>query len=66
VRLSHDHVVRDFSSSAIANGTVAHAAVEWRLPKEAGHSPAVVAFVQDTSNGDVLQALSLPLTRCPR
>jgi hypothetical protein len=66
VRLSHDYVVRDFSSSAIANGASAHTAVEWRLPKEAGHSPTVVAFVQDTSNGDVLQALALPLAGCSR
>jgi hypothetical protein len=61
VRLTHDHVVRDYATSALGRATV-----EWALPKEAGHTPTVVAFVQDAANGDVLQALALPLAACTR
>ena len=39
-------------------------ATEWTLPRpaEAGTAPTLVAFVQDVSSGEVLQALALP---CP-
>ncbi len=62
-RLAHDHVVRQFASGFALSGGGARAAVDWRLPNEAGRSPAIVAFVQD-ANGDVLQALALPLAAC--
>jgi len=61
VHLVHDHVVRslhgpyamDADGSAKANVTIA-------VPRESGTSPVIVAFVQDTGDGDVLQALALP------
>ena len=65
-RLTHDHVVRRFASGVPVQGGSAHAAIDWPLPKEAGRAPTVVAFVEDASNGDVLQALALPLERCVR
>ena len=36
------------------------AALTQKLPTDAGSAATVVAFVQDTKNGDVLQALALP------
>ncbi len=63
-RLSHDHVVRRFATGYALSGGAGHAAVDFPLPKEAGRSPAIVAFVQDAANGDVLQALALPLAAC--
>lgn len=63
-RLSHDHVVRRFAPPVPIERARAHAALDWTLPSEAGRSPTVVAFVQDTTNGDVLQALALPLVGC--
>lgn len=33
-------------------------------PAEAGRDPMLVAFVQRIANGDVLQALALPLDAC--
>jgi hypothetical protein len=57
--LRHDHVVRSLHGPfpVDANGAGA-AAMTQKLPTDAGSVPMVVAFVQDTSNGDVLQALA--------
>jgi hypothetical protein len=61
-RLLHDHVVRDLrgdlpvGASGEAAGTVVLA-----LPAEDGTASTIVAFVQNVENGDVLQALALPL-----
>jgi hypothetical protein len=63
VRLTHDHVVRLLREAPPldANGEVRWD-VPLPLPAEQGSGPAVVAFVQNAQTGDVLQALSLPLT----
>ena len=63
VRLTHDHVVRALKS-AQAGGTPF--ATRFTVPAEPGVSPTLVAFVQNTSTGDVLQAVALPLTDCRR
>jgi hypothetical protein len=59
-QLRHDHVVRSlhgpFSVDAGGNGEVA---LTLQLPVERGTAPTVVAFVQDTGNGSVLQAIAL-------
>jgi hypothetical protein len=62
-RLAHDHVVRHFASGFKVAQGAARAVLDWRLPEEAGRSPAIVAFVQD-ANGDILQAVTLPLAAC--
>jgi hypothetical protein len=61
-RLTHDHVVRALRD-VMAVGTDGDAAgtLTLPLPSEAGAAPTVVAFVQNTVTGDVLQALALPL-----
>jgi hypothetical protein len=63
VRLVHDHVVRTFLAgpSPDANGDIRWD-VTLPVPAEAGDAPAVVAFVQNAGTGDVLQAVTLPLT----
>ena len=66
VRLSHDHVVRSLHTSGPADTQgviVMH--MDMRRPVEAGTSPTIVAFVQRTSTGEVLQTLPLRLDRCP-
>jgi hypothetical protein len=63
VRLSHDHVVRRFAQFPL-DGALGRARFEWKLPAERGTSPTLVAFVQDAANGDVLQALAVPLADC--
>jgi hypothetical protein len=62
VRLTHDHVVRALRGGIAVNagGEVA-ADVAFPVPAESGSAPTVVAFVQNTENGDVLQALAVPL-----
>jgi hypothetical protein len=64
-KLSHDHVVRALRSSGgwDRRGHL-HATFDFVKPRESGIAPTLVAFVQRTSNGDVLQALALPLDRC--
>jgi hypothetical protein len=65
LRMIHDHVVRKLERvGAIDAGGVAHASLAMRTPAEAGTAPSVVAFVQRASDGEVLQALSLPLSAC--
>ena len=65
VRLSHDHVVRSLytSGAADAQGRIG-VRIDIARPVEAGTSPAIVAFVQRTSTGEVLQTLPLPLDGC--
>lgn len=62
VRLTHDHVVRVLRGGIEVNaaGEVA-TDVTLPVPAEAGVAATVVAFVQNTENGDILQALALPL-----
>ena len=64
-RLLHDHVVRALSTASgpDRHGHI-HATFDFVKPREAGTAPTLVAFVQRTSSGDVLQALALPLDRC--
>ncbi len=59
VRLRHDHVVRSLHGPyrLDANGSAA-ASVAIASPVDPGTSPMVVAFVQDTKNGEVLQSLA--------
>jgi hypothetical protein len=63
VRLAHDHVVRWFRAgpSPDANGDMRWD-ITMPMPAEAGSASTVVAFVQNATAGDVLQALALPLT----
>jgi hypothetical protein len=65
VRLAHDHVARALREAGPFDGTGRlHASATLLRPREAGSHPTLVAFVQRASNGDVLQALALPLDRC--
>ena len=60
-RLDHDHVVRDFA------GPLEWPSSEAVLKVPAGLDPAkssVVAFVEDTRSGDIVQAVRLPLAQC--
>jgi hypothetical protein len=61
VRLTHDHVVR-----ALAKGRegATEASAAFTRPTEAGASPTLVAFIQDTASNDVLQAVALALAAC--
>ena len=66
VRLAHDHVVRSLQGpfALDANGAVARDMVI-PAPRDPGRVPVVVAFVQDGGNGDIFQALALPVCREP-
>ncbi|MEJ7668699.1 MAG: DUF1223 domain-containing protein [Casimicrobiaceae bacterium] len=60
VRLAHDHVVRSLHGPFAVNAKgEAAASVAIATPAERGRTPVLVAFVQDTKNGDVLQTLTL-------
>jgi hypothetical protein len=62
VRLTHDHVVRALRGGmAVSAGGDVNGDVAFPIPAESGVATTVVAFVQNTENGDVLQALALPL-----
>jgi hypothetical protein len=61
VRLTHDHVVRALKSAPKSDGSFS---TRFSVPVERGVSPTLVAFVQNTSTGDVLQAVALPLADC--
>jgi len=62
-RLAHDHVVRELRGNlGIDAAGETTGTVILPLPAEAGRSSTVVAFVQNTETGDVLQSLSLPIT----
>lgn len=54
---------REVTVRADARGRI-HARLVFDRPSEAGSMPTIVAFVQGRSDGDVLQALALPLARC--
>ena len=61
-RLVHDHVVRDLRGDiAIGPAGDGSGTVVLPLPAEAGKAPTIVAFVQNTETGEVLQTLALPL-----
>jgi len=61
VRLVHDHVVRSLHGPfAVSAKGEAMTSMAIPVPAERGGMPMLVAFVQDTKNGDVLQTLTLP------
>jgi hypothetical protein len=64
-RLRHDHVVRAFATRDI---TAQRTEFRLRLPRpvEAGTHPKLVAFVQGTATGEVLQTVSVLLAACDR
>ena len=63
VRLTHDHVVRALRGGIPVNASGdASGDVAFQIPAESGVATTVVAFVQNTQNGDVLQALALPVS----
>lgn len=65
VKLRHDHVVRAFATGGGADARGALLAeATFELPAERGSMPEIVAFVQRTGDGDVLQALPLSLADC--
>jgi hypothetical protein len=60
VQLRHDHVVRAlYGPYAIDDAGRATAAVNVVAPKERGRNAALVAFVQNRANGEVLQTVTL-------
>jgi hypothetical protein len=60
VQLRHDHVVRSLHGPfAIDEAGKASAAVNVVPPKERGRDGALVAFVQNRANGEVLQTVTL-------
>jgi hypothetical protein len=59
-RLTHDHVVRALKSTVAGDAF----STRFAVPAEAGVSPTLVAFVQNSATGDVLQAVALPLADC--
>ncbi len=60
-RLVHDHVVRSLHGPFAVNAKgEAATSVAIPTPAERGRAPVLVAFVQDTKSGDVLQTLTLP------
>jgi hypothetical protein len=65
VRLAHERVVRALRrvGALDALGRL-EVTLDLERPREAGTHPALVAFVQRRSNGDVLQAVALPLDAC--
>jgi hypothetical protein len=66
VRLHHDHVVRALVTGGAPDGHgVSSADATLTPPAEAGRDPALVAFVQRTRDGAILQSVTLPLTDCP-
>jgi hypothetical protein len=67
VRLSHDHVVRTLrAGSPIKSAGALQSEFTFAYPKERGSAPQLVAFVQDTASGEILQALALPLAACAK
>ena len=65
VRLAHDNVVRALRVVG-APDRLGHVQASFSMsrPAEAGTHPMLVAFVQRSSTGDVLQTLALPLAGC--
>ena len=65
-RLRHDHVVRRlYGPYAIAPDGTAAAALTFSPPADPGNAPTIIAFVQDTAVGDVLQAVASTNCREP-
>jgi hypothetical protein len=60
-KLTHDHVVRVLKSAPASETSFS---TRFSVPTERGEAPTLVAFVQNTSTGDVLQAVALPLSDC--
>jgi hypothetical protein len=61
--LDHDEVVRAFAGPF----ELPHAAAELKMPPHVdADKAAVVAFVQDESDGSVVQAVRLPLAECKK
>lgn len=61
-RLTHDHVVRALRTGPVVGpGGAAEMRAALNLPAERGTSATIVAFVQNTRTGEVLQAQALPL-----
>ncbi len=62
VRLTHNHVVRTLAGpfTLDAQGRL-DTALQLPLPAERGRDAALVAVVQDSRNGEVLQTLTLPV-----
>ncbi len=66
VTLRHDHVVRSLTGGTAVDAG-GHAALQTRTRRSAeGQATTVVAFVQKPADGEVLQSLALPLSRCQR
>jgi hypothetical protein len=60
-RLTHDHVVRQWREGiALDSAGEVRQRLQFALPADAG-PVEIVAFAEDASSGDVLQALALPL-----
>ena len=65
VRLTHDHVARALHGPYAFDAAGAiEVSVPAVAPAEPGIAPALVAFVQDTRSGAVLQSLTVPLASC--
>jgi hypothetical protein len=66
MRLRHDNVVRSLHGPYPVDGNgTASASLTLALPAIQGTAPTIVAYVQDTRNGDVLQALTARDCRDP-
>lgn len=64
-RLNHDHVVRQWREAiALDAAGEVRQRLQFALPADAG-PVEIVAFAEDASSGDVLQALALPLCGRP-
>jgi hypothetical protein len=60
-RLTHDHVVRTLRRGPTSgDGGTAEMSAVLPLPAERGSATTVIAFVQNTRTGEVLQAAALP------
>ena len=62
VRLTHDHVVRVLRAGpAVGPDGAADMRAALQLPAERGSATTIVAFIQNTRTGEVLQAQALPV-----
>src|SRR6516164_4584911 len=61
VRLTHDHVVRALKTVPLQGSGEGTLTALFERPSEAGSTPTVVAFVQQRDDGEILQAVALPL-----
>jgi hypothetical protein len=65
VRLHHDHVVRALVTGSRREAAGLAADATFTVPGEAGRDATIVAFVQRSRDGAMLQAVTLPLAGCP-